>query len=542
MSVITKQTYPTWVPNHIEFPRSGDIAGKLIESCRIFSDRTAFICGDESLGYAQLDFYSERLAAYLLNDCDLVKGDRVAVMMPNILAYPVSVMAILRAGLVVVNVNPLYTARELQHQLVDSGAKTVIIAAPFHEVLDEVIEYTDVETVLVAPMNGPLKEEAGSINDTCTQLNAAFSYKGDMPEVSVSPEDNAFLQYTGGTTGPSKGATLSHGNILANQEQLLAWIEPVMVNLPAGQQHVVVTALPLYHVFALTVNCIAMMQYGAANILVPNPRDLPGLVDILGSHKVTVFTGVNTLFNGLLHTPGIEKVDFSSMHLAAGGGAAIQESVATQWQKLTGTVIIEGYGLSETSPLLTLNSVAADRHSSTVGFAMPSTDILLLDDNDNPVADGEPGELCARGPQVMRGYWNRPDANAEVFTPDGFFRTGDVAIRHKNGSYQIVDRKKDMILVSGFNVYPTEIEAVCAAHPEVVEAACVGVPDEKTGEAIKIFVVRADESLTSEALVQYCRQNLTAYKVPRHIEFVPELPKSPVGKILRRELRVSEAA
>lgn len=539
MSVNPQQTYPTWVPKHIGFPSEGNIASSMLQSCNRYADRVALVCGDEEITYSQLASYSERLAAYLVGECGLSAGDRVAVMMPNLPAYPPSILAILRAGLVVVNVNPLYTPRELSHQLNDSGTKAIIIAEPFLGTLDQVLSETDVETVLIAPMGEALEPIALANEKVRIPLNAALAYKGELPAVDVGPNSVAFLQYTGGTTGPSKGATLSHGNILANQEQLLTWIAPVM-NLSANDDpHVIITALPLYHVFALTVNCLAMMPFGATNVLIANPRDLPGLVETWAKHKVTVFTGVNTLFNGLLHTPGFADLDFSTLRFSAGGGAAVQTSVAKQWKEVTKRVITEGYGLSETSPLLTMNSVADEEHSGTVGFAIPSTEVLLLDDNDQPAEEGQPGELCARGPQVMSGYWNRPDANAEVFTDDGFFRTGDVAIRHPNGWLQIVDRKKDMILVSGFNVYPTEIESVSAANPKVLEAACIGIPDEKTGEAIKLFVVRSDDSLTSEELVAYCRENLTAYKVPRHVEFLAELPKSPVGKILRRELRVA---
>lgn len=537
MSVNLEQSYPDWVPDDITFPSEGNIAEVLLQDCRRYADRTAFVCADEELSYAQLDQLSQRLAVYLLSECRLNKGDRVAVMMPNLIAYPISVLGILRAGLVVVNVNPLYTARELKHQLVDSGAKAFIIAKPFVAALDEALPDTVVENVLVAPMGEPVKPSGVYGGEARIALNDALSVEGELEAPAVGPGDVAFLQYTGGTTGPSKGATLSHGNVMANQEQLLSWIAPCMARLPGTQQHVVITALPLYHIFALTVNALAMMRHGASNVLVPNPRDLPALVETFKRYPVSMFSAVNTLFNGLLHTPGFDQVDFGNLCLAAGGGASVQPAVAQRWQQVTGTTIVEGYGLSETSPLVTLNATDAAEHSGTVGFAMPSTRIRLLDDEGNEVAEGEPGELCVSGPQVMSGYWNRPDANAEVFTDDGYFRTGDIAVRHANGSYQIVDRKKDMILVSGFNVYPAEIEAVCAAHENVIESACVGVPDERTGEAVKVFVVRKSEALDEDQLIAFCRDNLTAYKVPRQVEFIAELPKSPVGKILRRELR-----
>ena len=537
MNLSLEQTYPDWVPEEIAFPEHGSVADVLLDDCRRYADRNAFVCGEEALTYRQVDKLSERLAVYLLNECRLNMGDRVAVMMPNLPSYPVSVLGILRAGLVVVNVNPLYTARELRHQLIDSGAKAIIIAQPFLAALDEALPDTVVENVLIAPMGSALAPSGMYGGEARIELNDALSVEGELEPVAITPTDVAFLQYTGGTTGPSKGATLSHGNIMANQEQLLSWIEPCMAKLPAPAQHLVITALPLYHIYALTVNALAMMRHGACNVLVPNPRDLPALVEIFKRHQASVFTAVNTLFNGLLHTPGFDQLDFSRMCLAAGGGASVQPAVAQRWQEVTGTTIVEGYGLSETSPLVTMNATDASRHSGTVGFAIPSTLIRLLDDQDREAADGQPGELCVKGPQVMAGYWNRPDANAEVFTEDGYFRTGDIAVRHPNGSYQIVDRKKDMILVSGFNVYPAEIEAVCAAHDGVIESACIGVPDERSGEAVKVFAVRKDESLTEEQLVSYCRENLTAYKVPRHVEFIAELPKSPVGKILRRELR-----
>ncbi len=537
MNVSLEQTYPDWVPEDIAFPEQGNVADILLEDCRRYADRNAFVCGEESISYRQVEHMSERLAVYLLSECRLNKGDRVAVMMPNLPSYPISVLGILRAGLVVVNVNPLYTARELRHQLIDSGAKAIVIAQPFLAALDEALPDTVVENVMIAPMGVPVAPTGVYGGEARIDLNDALSVEGDLETVAIAPTDVAFLQYTGGTTGPSKGATLSHGNIMANQEQLLSWIEPCMARLPAPGQHLVITALPLYHIYALTVNALAMMRHGACNVLVPNPRDLPALVETFKRHPASVFTAVNTLFNGLLHTPGFDQLDFSRLCLAAGGGASVQPAVAQRWQEVTGTTIVEGYGLSETSPLVTMNATDATRHSGTVGFAIPSTQIRLLDDQDAEAADGQPGELCVKGPQVMVGYWNRPDANAEVFTEDGYFRTGDIAVRHPNGSYQIVDRKKDMILVSGFNVYPAEIEAVCAEHDGVIESACIGVPDERSGEAVKVFAVRKDESLTQEQLIAFCRENLTAYKVPRHVEFIAELPKSPVGKILRRELR-----
>lgn len=537
MSVSLEQTYPDWVPDEITFPSEGSVAKVLLEDCRRYADRCAFACGEETLSYRQLEQLSERLAVYLLSECRLNKGDRVAVMMPNLTSYPISVLGILRAGLVVVNVNPLYTARELKHQLVDSGSKAIIIAKPFAAALDEALPDTVVENVLIAPMGEAVKPSGIYGGEARIGLNDVLSVEGALDDVQIAPSDVAFLQYTGGTTGPSKGATLSHGNIMANQEQLLNWIEPCMARIPSAQQHVVITALPLYHIFALTVNALAMMRHGACNVLVPNPRDLPALVETFKRYPVSIFSAVNTLFNGLLHTPGFDQVDFGNLCLAAGGGASVQPAVAQRWQDVTGTAIVEGYGLSETLPLVTLNATDAAAHSGTVGFAMPSTQIRLLDEQGHEVADGEPGELCVKGPQVMSGYWNRPDANAEVFTDDGFFRTGDIAVRYPNGSYQIVDRKKDMILVSGFNVYPAEIEAVCAAHDGVVESACIGVPDDRTGEAVKVFVVRKSEQLDEDQLIAYCRDNLTAYKVPRQVQFVAELPKSPVGKILRRELR-----
>lgn len=526
--------YPSWVPETVSFPSSGDLGGWMADHCDRYADRIAFSCAGEDLSYQQLKDTSARFAAHLRSECGLQKGDRVAVMLPNVLAYPIALMGILRAGLILVNVNPLYTARELQHQLTDAGAKALVTAAPFLPLVDAVAQNTPVDAVIEAPMVGLWQAKAEDA--THRAFVSAIACNATLSVESIQPTDVAMLQYTGGTTGPSKGAVLSHGNLLANQEQLLSWIAPAFDG-QGDESLLAITALPLYHIFALAFNGLAMMSVGATNVLVPNPRDVAGLVALFDKYPVGVFAGVNTLFNGLLHTPGFDQVDFSSMRLVVGGGAAVQAPIAEKWRAVTGSSIIEGYGMSETAPLISLNSIHLKTHNGTVGFAMPSSDVVLLDENDKLVAEGEPGEFCVKGPQVMSGYWNRPDLADETFTADGYFRTGDVAVKHANGCYQLVDRKKDMILVSGFNVYPTEIEEVVASHPQVLECACIGEPDDKTGEAVKVFAVKSNADLTADEVLGFCRENLTAYKVPKEVIFIDEVPKSPVGKILRRELR-----
>ncbi len=527
-------SYPAGIPENIS-PLRHDSLGELIqEACRTFSERTAFVQDGNSLSYGQLDALSERLAAFLSVDLSLAAGERVALMMPNVLAYPLSVAGVFRAGCVVVNVNPMYTPRELRHQLCDSGARAIIVAEPFLPTVNAVLAETSVDTVIVVPMTGAPQSGATFYDHSGTAaFNTALSTKSVMTPRALRHADTALLQYTGGTTGPSKGAELTHGNLLSNLEQFGVWMSGLM----KPDREVILTALPMYHIFALAVNTLNFLRLGGKNVLISNPRDLPGIVATMQREGCTAITGVNTLFNGLLNTPGFDALDFSRLNLSMGGGAAVQAAVARRWQEVTGKILVEGYGLSETSPVLTVNRVDTGVFRSGIGLPLPSTEISIRDDDGNEVAAGQAGELCARGPQVMRGYWNKPEENAKAFTQDGFFRTGDMAVQDAEGYFQIVDRKKDMVLVSGFNVYPNEIEAVCAEHPGVLESACIGVPDDKTGEAVKVFVVKRDPALNEQALMDHCRRNLTAYKVPRQIQFMTELPKSPVGKILRRELR-----
>ena len=526
-------SYPTGMPESIQALRHSSISELIQQACCKFPEQIAFVQDDATLSYAQLEVLSERLAAFLAVDLSLGVGERVALMMPNVLGYPLAVCGVLRAGCVVVNVNPMYTPRELKHQLRDSGARAIVVAEPFLGTVNEVLAETSVDTVIVVPMAGVPQSGATAYDHSgATGLNTALSTQSVMAPRELRPSDTALLQYTGGTTGPSKGAELTHGNMLSNIEQFGLWLDGAL--RPASE--VIITALPIYHIFALMVNTLSFLRIGGKNVLIANPRDLPGLVTTMQREGCTAITGVNTLFNGLLNTPEFDALDFSGLHLSMGGGSAVQAAVARRWQEVTGKVLLEGYGLSETSPVLTVNR-PDQAFRPGIGLPLPSTEISIRDDDGKQVKQGDAGELCARGPQVMRGYWNKPEENAKAFTEDGFFRTGDMAMQDEEGYFHIVDRKKDMVLVSGFNVYPNEIESVCAEHPGVLESACIGVPDEKTGEAVKVFVVKRDPELTAQGLIDHCRKNLTAYKVPRQIAFLTELPKSPVGKILRRELR-----
>jgi long-chain acyl-CoA synthetase len=509
---------------------------------------------DKFLTYGEVDRLSKHFGAWLQAK-GLQKGARVAVMMPNVLQYPVAIAGILRAGYTVVNVNPLYTPRELEHQLNDSGAEAIIILENFANTLEQIIGRTKVKHVVVASMGDLLGGLKGAIVNFVVRnvkkmvpafsLPSAVRFKQALQEgtslslkpVELGPDDVAFLQYTGGTTGVSKGATLLHRNIVANILQNDAWAQPVLQGEPKIDQLVIVCALPLYHIFALTACCMMGTRWGAMNILIPNPRDIPGFVKELSKYRFNLLPAVNTLYNALLNNPEFARLDFSALKICNGGGMAVQQIVADKWLRITGCPIIEGYGLSETSPSATINPADSHAFSGTIGLPIPSTEIAILSDDGTPQPLGEPGEIAIRGPQVMAGYWNRPDETAKVMTPDGFFRSGDVGVMDERGYVKIVDRKKDMILVSGFNVYPNEVEGVVAAHPGVLECACIGVPDEHSGEAVKLFVVRKDPSLTQEALMEYCKQQLTAYKKPKYIEFRTELPKTNVGKILRRALR-----
>ncbi|MBX3584850.1 MAG: long-chain fatty acid--CoA ligase [Rhizobiaceae bacterium] len=546
------KSYPPGVPAQISVP-AGSVGDLLVDACARSSAKPAFTCMDKSISYAELDSLSACFGAWLQSK-GLAKGARVAIMMPNILQYPVAMMGILRAGYVVVNVNPLYTPRELEHQLKDSGAEAIVILENFARTLQAVVGRTSVKHVVVATMGDMLGIKGLLVNlvvRRVKKLVPAWSLPGHVPfnavlrearsldlkRVEVTGDDVAFLQYTGGTTGVSKGATLLHSNILANVTQLGVWVEDAFTERPRPANLIFICALPLYHIFALTVNALMGMQMGAQNVLIPNPRDIPGLVKELAKYRFHKLPGLNTLFNALLNNEDFRKLDFSELILTMGGGMAVQRGVAERWQQVTGNKITEGYGLSETSPVATANKVSGNEFTGTIGLPIPSTEISIRDEDGREVPPGEVGEICIRGPQVMAGYWNRPDETAKVMTADGFFKSGDMGFMDERGYTKIVDRKKDMILVSGFNVYPNELEEVAALHPGVLEVAAIGVPDEHSGEAPKLFVVKRDPDLTAEHLLAFCKENLTGYKRPKHIEFRTELPKTPVGKILRRELR-----
>ncbi len=546
------KSYPVGMPREIPAP-TGSIGDLLVGACKQYAGRPAFTCMGKSISFSDLDRHSAAIGAWL-QARGLAKGARVAIMMPNVLQNPVTMMGILRAGYTVVNVNPLYTPRELEHQLKDSGAEAIVILENFARTLGTVIARTPVKHVVVATMGDMLGVKGLIVNFVVRRVKKmvpAWSLPGHVPfnaalregsglalkPVEVGPDDIAFLQYTGGTTGVSKGATLLHRNVIANVMQLGVWVEDAYTVKPKSANQVFICALPLYHIFALTVNAMMGMQLGAQNILIPNPRDIPAFVKELSKYRFHVFPGLNTLFNALLNNEDFRKLDFKPLVLALGGGMAIQKGVAERWKAVTGNNITEGYGLSETSPVATANKVSSEEFTGTIGLPLPSTDISIRDDDGNELAPGEVGEICIRGPQVMAGYWNRPEETAKVMTSDGFFKSGDMGFMDEKGYTKIVDRKKDMILVSGFNVYPNEIEEVVALHPGVLEVAAIGVPNEHSGEAPKIFVVKKDPALTEEMLMAYCRENFTGYKRPRHIEFRTELPKTPVGKILRRELR-----
>lgn len=548
--------YPAGTPHEIVMPASNTSLIDVFErSIQLFGKRDAFVCMDKRITYKELDQKSRQFAAYL-QSLGLKKGARVAVMMPNVLQYPVALLAIIRAGYVLVNVNPLYTARELEHQLKDSGSEVIIILENFASVLQEVVANTPVKHTIVASVGEMLGLVKGTIVDFVvrhvkkqvpswsiagsvsfnTALGKVNANKYKRPIVGLS--DTALLQYTGGTTGVSKGAELTHSNLVANLLQTDANFRSVFGESDAkSPQDSILCALPLYHIFALMVCGLYGMQKGQLIILVPNPRDMPGLIAEVGKYQPSFFPAVNTLFNALAHNPDFQKLDFSKLKLSMGGGMAVLPATAALWQKVTGTPIIEGYGLSETSPVATANPANITSYTGNIGIPLPSTDVAILDDDGKEVAQGERGEISIRGPQVMKGYWNRPDETAKVMTADGYFRTGDIGIMDEHGFFKIVDRKKDMILVSGFNVYPAEIEEVITNHPKVLEAAAIGVPDDKSGEVPKLFVVKKDESLTEAELKAYIVENMTGYKRPKYIEFIAELPKSPVGKILRKELR-----
>ena len=544
-------SYPANVPGQVNVDEFASIVAVFEQACERFRDNPAFSNLGKVLSYDDLDRLSARFASYLLNDLKLKKGERVALMMPNILQYPVAIFGVLRAGLTVVNTNPMYTGRELRHQLVDSGASAIVVLESFAHTLAGVIADTQVRQVVTTGVGDLLGfPKAALVNFSLRYIKKAVPdydlpgaigfnealRRGEqqrLPDVDIRPEDIAFLQYTGGTTGVAKGAMLTHRNLVANMQQSSAWISR---DIQPGKE-VIITALPLYHIFALTSNCLVFMKFGGLNVLVTNPRDMDGFVREIARSGFTAITGVNTLFNGLLNTPGFDKVDFSHLRLALGGGMAVQRAVAERWKQLTGITLVEAYGLTETSPACCMNPLDLPDYNGAIGLPIPSTDCCLKDEEGRMLPQGEVGELCARGPQVMAGYWNRPEETAKVMTADGFFKSGDMGFMDERGYIKIVDRKKDMILVSGFNVYPNEIEDVAAMHPGVLESAAIGVADAKSGEVPKLFVVKKDPNLTAEALQKHLRDNLTAYKVPKFIEFRSDLPKTNVGKILRRELR-----
>ncbi len=553
MERIWLKQYPPGVPADIDVTQYSSLVELLEESFAKFRDRKAFICMDKSITYRDLDEMSLALAAYLQSK-GLGKGARVALMMPNVLQYPIATAAVLRAGYAVVNVNPLYTPRELEHQLKDSGAEAIIVLENFATTVQQVMGKTSVKHVIIGSMGDLLGLMGVIVNlvvrrvkkmvppysiPRAVAFNDAIAAGRAMTfqKPRLMPDDVAFLHYTGGTTGVSKGATLLHRNILANVLQNDAWLQPALKKPPHVEQLLIVCALPLYHIFALTACYLLAVRAGGVNLLIPNPRDLPGFVKELSKYQVNSFPAVNTLYNGLLNTPGFDRVDFSKLKTSFGGGMATQKPVAEKWLAVTGCALSEGYGLSETSPTLTCNPADTDQFSGSIGLPVPSTWLSIRDDDGNEVPLGVAGEICAKGPQVMAGYWNRPEETAEVMTADGYFRTGDIGVMSADGYTKIVDRKKDMILVSGFNVYPNEIEEVIASHPGVLECAVIGVADAKSGEVVKAFIVRRDQNLSAEDVIKFCNTQLTAYKVPKHIEFRTSLPKTNVGKILRRELR-----
>ena len=543
--------YPAGVPAEIDPEEYRSVPAVLEEAITRFRDRPAFSNMGRTITYAELDARSREFAQYLLGELKLKKGDRVAIMMPNCLQYPIAIFGVLRAGLTVVNTNPMYTARELRHQLVDSGAAAILVLDNFGKTVQDVLADTRIKQVITTGLGDLLGFPKGPIVNFVLKhvkkMVPDYSIPGairfrealsrgtrhTMPDVSITLEDIAFLQYTGGTTGVAKGAMLTHRNMVANMQQASAWIG---TNAKPGEE-LIVTALPLYHIFALTANGLVFMKFGGHNHLITNPRDMPGFVKELKGIQMTAITGVNTLFNGLLNTPGFDDVDFSKLHLTLGGGMAVQRAVADRWKKVTGTTLVEAYGLTETSPAACINPMTLAEYNGAIGLPVPSTEACIKDEAGTELPVGEVGELCIRGPQVMKGYWQRPEDTAQAIDADGWLHTGDMAKMDADGFFYIVDRKKDMILVSGFNVYPNEIEDVIAMMPGVLEVAAIGVPDDKSGEAVKVVIVRKDPSLTADQVKAHARENLTGYKHPRIVEFRDELPKTNVGKVLRRELR-----
>ncbi len=550
MEKIWLKSYPAGVPAEISIAHIPSLVGLFEQACATYADKVAYISMGQEMTYRELDEETRAFAGWL-QSLGLRKGDRVALMMPNLLQYPVALFGTLRAGCVVVNCNPLYTPRELEHQLKDAGAVAIVIVENFAHTLDQIVANTQVKHVLVTPMGEMLGALKGMLVNLVVRhvkklvpawtLPGAIGFKAALAAgrrhgwqpVALSQDDTAFLQYTGGTTGVSKGAMLTHGNIAANVMQAHAWIKPV---IREGEE-LILTALPLYHIFALTANCLIFLMIGARNLLIANPRDIPGFVKEWGKYPVSVVTGVNTLFNALLNNPDFAKLDFSTLRVTLGGGMAVQGPVADRWLKVTGIPLLQAYGLTETSPAATINPLDMKEFNGAIGLPISSTEVSIRDDNGNEVPPTQVGEICIRGPQVMKGYWKRPDETENVFYADGFLRTGDMGYVDAQGYVFLVDRKKDMILVSGFNVYPNEVEEAVAMHPGVIDVAAIGVADEHSGEAVKIFVVRKDPRLTEKALIEHCRTVLTGYKIPKHVEFRDDLPRTNVGKILRRALK-----
>ncbi len=541
--------YPKGVPANVDVDAYPTVTAMLDETFAKYRGKVAFSCMGKSLTFDEIDRLSTQFGAYL-HSRGLQPGDRIALMMPNLLQYPIALFGALRAGLVIVNTNPLYTPREMLHQFNDSGAKAIVIAENFASNLEKILGQTQIKTIILASIGEMLGFPKGlivnfvvrsvkkmvpkyTLPNTVTFTQAlAGGHKFSLPKVDGKPEDVILLQYTGGTTGVSKGAMLTNRNLVANMVQMRAWMQPF---LKEGEE-VALCPLPLYHIFAFSVNCLALMAQGAENVLITNARDIPSLVKVLKERPVSLITGVNTLFNALLNHPDFASCDFSRLKITTGGGMAVQKPVAERWQQVTGCFLSEGYGMTEASPVITANPFDGSGRLGTIGLPFPSTDVRIVNELGSPIGVGEVGEIQCKGPQVMKGYYNRPEATADTIR-DGWLCTGDIGLMEPDGYFRIVDRKKDMILVSGFNVYPNEIEEVVVAHPKVLEAAAIGVPDEKSGEVVKLFVVKKDASLKEDELIEYCRQNLTGYKVPKFVEFRTELPKTNVGKILRRELR-----
>lgn len=547
------KNYPEGIPAEIKLYEYESVADLFEKSCARFKDRVAFENMGVTMTYAEVDRLSRDFAAYL-QSIGMRKGDRIAIQMPNLLQFPVAFFGALRAGLTVVNTNPLYTPREMEHQFKDSGAKAIVIVENFANSLEKIVKNTAIEHIIITKIGDMIPglkgwitnfvvknikkmvpayhlEKTISFNDTLTK---GATLKFTKPAIAL--EDNAVLQYTGGTTGIAKGAQLSHANIVAHNSMITQWFKPYLKQQVS--EEIIITAIPMYHIFALTVNGVLMFSVGAKSVLITNPRDIPGFCKELKKHKFTIITGVNTLFNGLMNNDSFAKLDFSNLKGAVGGGMAVQDVVAKKWEQVTGKPLVEGYGLSETSPVLCCNPLDGTHRLGTIGLPMPSTEVAIFDDAGNQLPQGERGEICARGPQVMKGYWEKD--NEGVFFEGGWFKTGDIGMMDTDGFFKIVDRKKDMIKVSGFNVFPNEIENVAAGHPKVLEVAAIGVPDEKSGEAIKLFVIKRDQSLTEDELKKYLHENLTNYKVPKYVVFRTELPKTNVGKILRRALKEEE--